>query len=131
MAVEMMRVIVFVAVIASSLISMASARDGTATFYTEYLPSACYGYEGQGTLIAAANPRLYNNGAACGRTYKVRCTGGTNGTPNPCRNGEVTVKIVDLCPGCGDYQLDLSKQVFSRIANPDAGRIRIDYTRVY
>ncbi|KAL8040952.1 hypothetical protein ABFX02_10G133700 [Erythranthe guttata] len=106
----MMRVIVFVAVIASSLISMASARDGTATFYTEYLPSACYGYEGQGTLIAAANPRLYNNGAACGRTYKVRCT-------------------VDLCPGCGNYQLDLSKQVFSRIANPDAGRIRIDYTR--
>ncbi|KAL7097345.1 hypothetical protein ACP275_10G138800 [Erythranthe tilingii] len=128
MAVEI-RVIMAV-VIASTLISMASAIDGTATYYTTYVPSACYGFQDQGTLIAAANPSLYNNGAACGRRYRIRCTGGTNQTPNPCRSGEVTVRIVDLCPGCGANQLDLSQQAFSTIGNLDAGRIRIDYTQV-
>ncbi|KAI3444100.1 hypothetical protein Pfo_000765 [Paulownia fortunei] len=128
MAIE--RVIITV-IIASSLISMASAIAGTATFYTTYVPSACYGFQDQGTMIAAANPGLYNNGAACGRRYRVRCTGPTNqGIPQPCRNGEITVRIVDLCPGCGANQLDLSQQAFSRIANPDAGRIRIDYNQV-
>ncbi|KAL2502379.1 Expansin-like EG45 domain-containing protein [Forsythia ovata] len=97
--------------------------------------SKCYGNQGQGTMIAAANPSLYNNGAACGtsacgRRYRVKCTGGTNnGVPHPCTGSEETVTIVDLCPGCGNNQLDLSQQVFSTIANPDAGRIRIDYTR--
>lgn len=94
-----------------------------------YVASACYGYQPQGTLIAAANPSLFNNKAACGSFYRVRCTGATNQGPYPCRDGTITVKIVDLCPGCGPNQLDLSQEAFSRIANPDAGRIRIDYTR--
>ncbi|KAG8372459.1 hypothetical protein BUALT_Bualt12G0068400 [Buddleja alternifolia] len=124
MAIE--RVLIAV-LIAASLISMASAIPGTATFYTVYVPSSCYGFQDQGTMIAAANPGLFNNRAACGRRYRVRCTGGTNSVP-ACRNGEVIVRIVDLCPGCGPDQLDLSREAFSAIANPDAGRIRIDYT---
>ncbi|XP_073158446.1 EG45-like domain containing protein [Henckelia pumila] len=120
--------IIILAIVIASLISVASAVAGTATYYTEYLPSACYGNQGQGTMIAAANRGLYSNGAACGKYYKVRCTGPTNeGVPQPCRNGEITVKIVDLCPGCGTNQLDLSQQAFSKIANPDAGRIHIEY----
>ncbi|KAL0453802.1 UNVERIFIED_CONTAM: EG45-like domain containing protein [Sesamum latifolium] len=175
--------VIILALVASSLISMACAIPGTATFYTVYVrkfssphpsletndytrnfhtwgekrkqhggrpcsifvktppskftingrrpmfaASACYGFEDRGTMIAAANPALYNNGAACGRRYRVRCTGPTNqGIPQPCRNGEITVTIVDLCPGCGADQLDLSQQAFSMIADPNAGRIRIDY----
>ncbi|KAL2481019.1 putative EG45-like domain containing protein 1 [Abeliophyllum distichum] len=95
------------------------------------LASACYGFQDQGTLIAAANPSLFNNRAACGSRCRVRCTAATNaGIPQPCTGNEVTVTIVDLCPGCGPNQLDLSRRAFSRIAYPDAGRIRIDYTRV-
>ncbi|KAL6520701.1 EG45-like domain containing protein [Orobanche minor] len=61
---------------------------------------------------------------------KVRCTGGTNqGIPQPCRNVEIIVKVVDLCPGCRPNQLDLSQQAFSKIANPDAGRIRMEFSR--
>ncbi|KAG8372458.1 hypothetical protein BUALT_Bualt12G0068300 [Buddleja alternifolia] len=120
--------VIFAVLIASSLISMVSAIAGTATFYTTYIPSACYGFQDQGTMIAAANPSLFNNRAACGTSYRVRCTGSTNSVP-ACRNGEVIVRIVDLCPGCGPNQLDLSREAFSRIANPDAGRIRIDYNR--
>ncbi|XP_022853575.1 EG45-like domain containing protein [Olea europaea var. sylvestris] len=113
------------------LTSIAIAESGTATFYTPpYVPSACYGFQEKGTVIAAANPSLYNNGAACGRRYRVKCTGGTNSVPNPCTGQEVTVTIVDRCPGCGNNQFDLSQEVFSTIANPDAGRIVIDYTQV-
>ncbi|KAI4295346.1 hypothetical protein L6164_035400 [Bauhinia variegata] len=125
-----MNVVLLLGLVITSLASTASAIAGTATYYTVYVPSACYGNAQQGTLIAAANPSLYNNGAACGRRYRVTCTGGTNQVPNPCRGGSVTVKIVDLCPGCGANQLDLSQEAFSKIGNPDAGRIKIDYTQV-
>ncbi|KAK4415224.1 EG45-like domain containing protein [Sesamum alatum] len=122
---------IILALVASSLISMACAIPGSATFYTVYVPSACYGFEEQGTMIAAANSALFNNGAACGRSYRVRCTGRTNdGVLNPCRNGEITVRIVDRCPGCGADQLDLSQEAFSMIADPNAGRILIDYNPV-
>lgn len=95
--------------------------------FLNFSASSCYGYQDQGTMILAANSALFNNRASCGRTCTVRCTGGTNQTPNPCRNGQVTVRIVDLCPGCGADQVDLSQEAFSIIANPDAGRVRIDY----
>ncbi|KAH6779394.1 hypothetical protein C2S52_010631 [Perilla frutescens var. hirtella] len=120
--------LMIVLIIASGLIHMASAKSGKATFYTEYTPSACYENKHEGTMIAAANPSLYNNGKACGQRYRIRCTGGTNHGDKPCRNGHVTVKIVDLCPDCASNQLDLSKQAFSKIGNPDAGVIRINYS---
>ncbi|XP_075499038.1 EG45-like domain containing protein [Primulina tabacum] len=116
------------AIVIASLVSVAYAVAGTATYYTVYLPSACYGYQDQGTMIAAANRDLYNNGAACGKNYRVKCTGPTNqGVPEPCQNGEITVKIVDLCPGCGTNQLDLSQHAFSTIADLNAGKIQIEY----
>ncbi|XP_073015687.1 EG45-like domain containing protein [Primulina eburnea] len=121
--------VIILALIAASLISVASAIAGTATYYTVYVPSACYGYQDQGVLVAAANRALYNNGAACGSYYNVQCTGGTNlGVPQPCKGGVVRVKIVDLCPGCVDNQLDLSQEAFSTIADLNAGKILIDYT---
>lgn len=120
---------ILLALIATSLISVASAIAGTATYYTVYVPSACYGFQDQGVLVAAANRALYNNGAACGNFYNVRCTGRTNlGVLQPCKGGVVRVKIVDLCPGCVDNQLDLSQEAFSTIADLNAGRILIDYT---
>ncbi|XP_028775406.1 EG45-like domain containing protein [Neltuma alba] len=116
----------------ASLFAAASAASGTATFYTEYVPSACYGYQDQGTMIAAAGDSLWNNGAACGKRYRIRCTGGTNqGVAQPCRSGTVTVKIVDRCPSPGcQATIDLSRQAFAAIADPDEGKIRIEYTQV-
>ncbi|GER52089.1 expansin-related protein 2 [Striga asiatica] len=115
--------IIILAIAASSLVSMACAIPGTATYYTPpYVASACFGNEDQGTMIAAANLDLFNNRAACGQSYTVTCTGGN------CRNGAVTVKIVDFCPPCGPDQLDLSQEAFAVIADPSAGRIQIDYT---
>ncbi|KAG6427818.1 hypothetical protein SASPL_112065 [Salvia splendens] len=123
--------IVMVALVAASIVSMASAIAGTATYYSPIVPSSCYGFEDRGTMVAAANPALFNNRAACGDRYTVQCTGPTNqGVPQPCRNGPITVTIVDLCPGCAADQIDLSEQAFNQIADPAAGRIRIEYNRV-
>ncbi|PIA58850.1 hypothetical protein AQUCO_00400001v1 [Aquilegia coerulea] len=114
------------------LVSVVSADYGTATFYEPpYIPSACNGYKNDGVMIAAASDVIWNNRAACGRMYRVRCTATKNGVPQPCRgNGVVTVKIVDYCPaGCAGT-IDLSKEAFAMIADPDSGKIRIEYNQV-
>ncbi|XP_022972169.1 EG45-like domain containing protein isoform X2 [Cucurbita maxima] len=113
------------------ILTYAHADTGTATFYTPpYVPSACFGLEEQGTMIAAASEGIYNNGASCGRMYRVTCTGPTNlGVPQPCTGNTVTVKVVDLCPSPGcQATIDLSQEAFSSIANPDAGKINIEFT---
>nr|XP_043629768.1 putative EG45-like domain containing protein 1 [Erigeron canadensis] len=117
----------FCIVFISCLVSMAFAAPGTATFYQQYTPSACYGNTPVGVMIVAASDPLWDNGAICGKIFTVRCTGPTNPFPHPCYDGKtVTVKIVDHCPGCGGT-LDLSKEAFETIANPVAGVIDIDY----
>ncbi|KAL2481029.1 EG45-like domain containing protein 2 [Abeliophyllum distichum] len=111
--------------------SIVLAKQGTAVFYARpYVPSACYGYRDLGPMIAGDNPTVFDGGKVCGRRYKVRCLGGTNGTPNPCKNGEIIVNIVDLCTGCGANEINLSQDAFSKIANLKAGRVRVDYTQV-
>ncbi|XP_076904359.1 EG45-like domain containing protein [Bidens hawaiensis] len=111
------------------LISVAHATAGQATYYTVYTPSSCYGYQNRGNMVVAANSGLFNNKAACGRRCRVTCTGRTNlGVLQPCTGRSVDVTIVDLCPGCAPNQLDLSSEAFAMIADPNAGRINIDYT---
>ncbi|KAL7224574.1 hypothetical protein ACSBR1_025943 [Camellia fascicularis] len=86
--------------------------------------SACYGNQNNGVMIAAASDPLWNNGAICGKKFRVTCTGATNPVPKPCTGNNVTVKIVDHCPGCGGT-LDLSKEAFATIAKPVAGALNL------
>ncbi|OMO95162.1 hypothetical protein COLO4_16050 [Corchorus olitorius] len=110
----------------ASLVSIASATAGIATFYTNYVPSACYGQQGMGNMVAAAGDTLWNNGAVCGKFFTVKCTGPRNPVPHPCTGKSVTVKMVDHCPNCPST-IDLSKEAFTQIADPVAGIINIDY----
>ncbi|KDP34255.1 hypothetical protein JCGZ_07826 [Jatropha curcas] len=80
---------------AARLATISYAAEGTATFYNHYVPSYCYGNANKGVMIAAASDAIWNNGAACGRKYRVRCTGATNNGPPPCKGGSVDVTIVD------------------------------------
>lgn len=81
-------------------------------------------------MIAAASDVIWNNRAACGRRYRVRCLGPTNqGVPQPCRGNGVEVQIVDYCPAGCRGTIDLSQEAFSQIADPNAGKIRIEYTQ--
>ncbi|XP_035843833.1 EG45-like domain containing protein [Helianthus annuus] len=117
-----------------SLLSLGSSETGIGTINNPpYLPSACYGFQDQGVMIAAVNQDLWQGGAACGKNFQVTCTGATNqGVPHPCTDTPtVTVMITDFCPppGCkGD--LDLSHEAFSTIADPRAGGIKISYQQV-
>ncbi|XP_020578326.1 EG45-like domain containing protein [Phalaenopsis equestris] len=112
--------------------ALSSAIDGTATYYTPpYTPSSCFGYDNKGTLIAAASDQIWDNRAACGRNYKVTCTGATNqGVPHPCTGASVVVQIVDYCPAGCRGTIDLSQEAFSTIADLNAGKIEIDYVQV-
>nr|POE46107.1 putative eg45-like domain containing protein 1 [Quercus suber] len=114
-----MRAFLMVGIIAI-LTSTATAIPGIATFYTQYVPSACYGNQSQGVMVAAASDTFWSGGAACGKYYNVRCT----------RDHNVTVKIVDHCPDCSST-IDLSREAFAKIAKPMAGIvIDIDYHQV-
>ncbi|KAF9613719.1 hypothetical protein IFM89_010161 [Coptis chinensis] len=130
MAMKMSNLIVLVGVIVG-LLAVVTAVPGTATYYTPpYVPSSCYGFQDNGVMIAAASDAIWNNRAACGRRYSVRCTGRTNlGVLQPCRPSSVTVTIVDYCPpGCRGT-IDLSQEAFAMIADPNAGKIQIEYTQ--
>ncbi|XP_059076773.1 EG45-like domain containing protein [Cryptomeria japonica] len=111
------------------------AEDGTATFYTTYVPTSCYGFDPSqfpaGDLFAAASDAIWDNGAACGSSYRVSCTGGTNeGVAVPCKSGSIVVKIVDYCPAGCRGTIDLSQAAFADIADPDEGKININYEQV-
>ncbi|KAI8562769.1 hypothetical protein RHMOL_Rhmol03G0061000 [Rhododendron molle] len=121
-----MRVLTIVGIAIFCLTHVACGATGTATYYTPpYVPSSCYVNQNNGVMIAAASDAIWNNRAACGRMYRVHCTGSQH-----CKDQSVVVKIVDYCPppGCAGT-FDLSKEAFSVIADPDAEKINIEYTQ--
>ncbi|KVI01364.1 EG45-like domain containing protein [Cynara cardunculus var. scolymus] len=127
---SVIKALILIATVAC-LTSVAHSIAGQATFYTPpYVPSSCFGYQDRGVMILAANRGLFAGRAACGRRYRVRCTGPTNaGVPQPCTGKSVDVTVVDLCPGCAGNQVDLSQEAFAVIANRNAGRINIQYNQ--
>ncbi|KAF5946937.1 hypothetical protein HYC85_017165 [Camellia sinensis] len=74
-------------------------------------------------MIAVASDAIGGK-AACGRNYKVTCTGSTNqGVPRLCTGKSVVVTIADYCPpGCRGT-IDLSQDAFAIIADHNAGKI--------
>ncbi|KAL0323909.1 UNVERIFIED_CONTAM: EG45-like domain containing protein [Sesamum calycinum] len=75
------------------------ADIGTASQYTPpYIPTACYGSDMSqfptSSLFAAAGEGIWDNGAACGRQYLVKCISAA--VPKTCVEGQtIQVKIVD------------------------------------
>ncbi|XP_020598117.1 EG45-like domain containing protein [Phalaenopsis equestris] len=108
-----------------------TANQGTATYYAPpYTPSACYGNQNEGVMIAGASDVFWDDRGACGSSYKVRCIGAANDVPNPCSGAEVVVKIVDYCPPpfCNGT-INLSQDAFRAIALLKAGKIMVSYDR--
>ncbi|KAJ6994012.1 EG45-like domain containing protein [Populus alba] len=117
--------------IVSCLISVAHAAQGNAVFYEPpYTPSKCFGNRNDGVMVAGVSDTLWNGGKACGRKYRVSCIRGANQAPKPCKQGSVVVTVVDYCSkGCNGV-INLSKDAFSRIADPNAGKVVIQYDQV-
>ncbi|KAF3780186.1 putative EG45-like domain containing protein 1 [Nymphaea thermarum] len=58
----------------------------------------CWGYDQSrfpaNNMFVSAGEMVWDNGAACGRRYRVRCIGGSG---RPCVGGFVDVTVVDAC----------------------------------
>jgi len=92
-------------------------HTGDGTYYDATGAGACsFDPSPDDLMVAAANPTDFAGSAACGACAAI---------DGP--NGSVTVRIVDLCPGCAAGDLDLSREAFARIAALAAGRVTITW----
>lgn len=88
--------------------------------------SACYADDDVGNIVAAASHKLWNNRRACGLVHKVKWLGATDQAPHPCNiDKNAYVLIADNCPKCTST-INLCKDAFFEIADPSAGRIKIE-----
>ncbi|XP_020089599.1 EG45-like domain containing protein [Ananas comosus] len=109
------------------------ADVGTATSYDPpYLPTRCPGYDqdqlpGSGLFVAAGHG-IWDNGAACGRKYQLRCLSGLR---RPCKDGSIVVEVVDLCrTNSCTSTLVLSDEAFSALSKIPNTKINIEYRQL-
>ncbi|KAJ0985649.1 hypothetical protein J5N97_004005 [Dioscorea zingiberensis] len=123
------------------LLPRATLADvGTAASYgPPYNPTACYNSDpGQfpaDSLFAAAGQGIWDNGAACGREYIVRCL--SSATPGACvQDQTVRVLVLDHAtelrstPSANDTTMVLSKPAFQKISTLSAPVINIEFAVV-
>ncbi|GLT80427.1 hypothetical protein SLA2020_518660 [Shorea laevis] len=125
-----MRVILMLS-LAFYLASAVYAIQGDAVYYPRpYTPSACFQGQDKGQWVAGVRDELWGNRAACGRRYRVRCIGAAYGSKNPCKGGSVDVQVVDYCRAPCNGIINLSQDAFNRIANLDAGKIKVQFDQI-
>ena len=114
---------------------------GTAAQYSSpYFPTACYGSDASnfpsGNIFAAAGDGIWDNGAACGRQYFVRCI--NDSTPDACnQNQTILITIVDymgqppFAHSTYNTTMVLSNTAFETIANSSTASsyINIEFER--
>jgi expansin (peptidoglycan-binding protein) len=97
-----------------------STRSGEATYYAATGEGACsFDASPDDLMVAALNAPDWQGSAWCGACVRVS---------GP--QGEVDVRIVDLCPECASGDLDLSPQAFDKVAERHLGRVPISWTFV-
>ncbi|XP_020536479.1 EG45-like domain containing protein [Jatropha curcas] len=109
------------------------ADVGTARSYDPpYLPTKCNGYNEdqfpEGGYFAAASDGLWDNGAACGRKYRMRCISGPN---RACKGGSIVVQVVDFCRDNPCLAtLMLSNKAFDAISRISTAKINIEFIQI-
>ncbi|XP_071699206.1 EG45-like domain containing protein [Rutidosis leptorrhynchoides] len=113
---------------------------GTSAQYTPpFLPTSCYdddpGQFPSSNLFAAAGAGIWDNGAACGRQYLVKCISAAE--PGTCVPEKVIqVRIVDFAlstispPSYDGTTMVLSDTAFGTIANVTATSINIEFQQI-
>ncbi|KAL0393986.1 UNVERIFIED_CONTAM: EG45-like domain containing protein [Sesamum latifolium] len=116
------------------------ADIGTASQYTPpYIPTACYGSDMSqfptSSLFAAAGEGIWDNGAACGRQYLVKCISAA--VPQTCVEGQtIQVKIVDRAltsvspPSRAGSSLVLSNIAFETIAQNAVPYLNVEFQQL-
>nr|XP_023893142.1 EG45-like domain containing protein [Quercus suber] len=128
-----MRFLVIFAIVLLRLISLVLGDICTAASYgPPYIPTRCNGNRQDqfppGNLFVAVSEGLWDNGAACGRRYRLRCLSGNN---KPCNDGTIDVKVVDYCPRspCPSTLL-MSTNAFAAISNSPTAKINVEYIQI-
>ena len=77
--------------------------------------------------FVAVSEGLWDNGAACGRKYEMRCISGPR---RPCKGGTIVVRVVDFCKTypC-PTTLVLSTKAFNAISKSPNERINVEYAQ--
>ncbi|CAA2973399.1 EG45-like domain containing protein [Olea europaea var. sylvestris] len=126
-------VLVIVLCISCKQISVVQGDIGTATSYNPpYMPTKCHGNRQDqfppGNLFVAVNEGLWDNGASCGRRYRLKCLSGNN---RPCKEGTINVRVVDFClkKPCPSTMV-LSKDAFEAVSHSPNAKINIEYIQV-
>lgn len=94
-------------------------HSGDATYYGADGSGNCSFPAGPDPMVAAMNDADYAGSGACGACASIQ---------GP--DGQITVKIVDRCPGCPQGDIDLSEAAFAMIAAPELGRVPITWRYV-
>lgn len=88
----------------------------------------CKGELPEGGYFVAVSEGLWDNGAACGRRYEMRCI---SGPKRPCKGDSILVEVVDLCkkaPNC-PTTLFLSNKAFNSISRFPNAKINVEYAQ--
>ncbi|XP_028779240.1 EG45-like domain containing protein 2 [Neltuma alba] len=116
------------------------ADVGTAAQYgPPFLPTACFGGDASefpsSNMFGSAGEGIWDNGAACGRQYQVRCISAA--APRTCIAGQtIQIKIVDRAQSSRSRassdatSMVLSATAFRAIANSSASFINIEFQQV-
>ncbi|KAG6409493.1 hypothetical protein SASPL_127533 [Salvia splendens] len=110
-----------------------SGDIGTATSYNPpYTPTRCNGNRADqfpsGNLFVQVSEGLWDNGAACGRRYRLRCLSGNN---RPCKGGTVDVRVVDFCTRrpCPST-IVMSTDAFAAVSKSPDAKINIEFIQI-
>ncbi|RWV94324.1 hypothetical protein BHE74_00018689 [Ensete ventricosum] len=81
---------------------------------------------GNGHFVAAGSG-IWDNGAACGRRYRLRCLSGLR---RSCKDGSIVVEVVDFCrhSPCPST-LVLSTRAFDAVSKIPDTKINVEYTQ--
>ncbi|XP_006837814.3 EG45-like domain containing protein isoform X1 [Amborella trichopoda] len=113
---------------------LAMGDVGTATSYNPpYVPTKCNGYNtGQfppDNQFVAAGVEVWDNGAACGRKYRLRCLNGAS--RRVCKDGNIVVQVVDGCRGSPcPSTFQLSNDAFGAISHTPNAKINVEYVLI-
>ncbi|KAA8521490.1 hypothetical protein F0562_012163 [Nyssa sinensis] len=124
----------------AGLFHSSCADVGTASQYSPpYIPTACSGNDPSqfpsSNLFGVASEGIWDNGAACGRQYLVRCISAA--VPGTCKPDQtIQIRIVDRAqtsvsrPSRDGTTMVLSTTSFGTIANGSASSINIEFQQV-
>ncbi|KAJ5057756.1 RlpA-like double-psi beta-barrel-protein domain-containing protein-containing protein [Bipolaris maydis] len=108
----------------------AQTFEGDLTYYNPGL-GACGQTHGDGDPVVAVSHILWdknqvganpNTNSLCGRKIRAHRVDERTG-----KDASIDVTVIDRCTGCKPTDLDVSPAMFKKLADPDLGRVKVEW----